>query len=42
LQDEEILDDINVADTDVLMYEVKASDYLKKNNGFGFIERQKK
>lgn len=37
LKDEEIIDDINVADTDVLLYEVFAFSYLKNNNFFAFI-----
>lgn len=41
LQDNEIVEDINVADTDVLLYEIKYSEYLKQNNHFAFIPKQK-
>lgn len=37
LKDEEIIDEINVADTDVLMYEIQAHSFLKNNNYFAFI-----
>ena len=37
----EVVADINVADTDVLLYEVKYNDFLKDNNGFAFIPKQK-
>jgi hypothetical protein len=40
LEDQEILEDINVAESDVLLYEVKAHSYLKNNNCFAFIPKQ--
>lgn len=42
LEDHEIMDEINVAETDVLLYEVKYNEALKNNNYFAFIPRQKK
>lgn len=47
LANDEILEDINVADTDILLYEVQALKHLDKNNHFAFIpkehaQRQKK
>ena len=43
MEDGEIIEDINVAETDVLLYEVKFSDHmLKNNNGFAFTPKQQK
>jgi len=39
LDDNEIVEDINVADTDILLYEVQSVYYLKKNNMFAFIPK---
>lgn len=39
LDDHEIVDEINVADTDVLLYEVKSHSFLKDNNYFAFIPK---
>jgi hypothetical protein len=39
LEDHEVLEDINVAESDVLLYEVKAHSYLKNNNCFAFIPK---
>ncbi len=40
LDNEEILDDINVADNDILLYEIQAHKYLQKNNYFAFIPKE--
>lgn len=32
---------INIADTDTLMYEVRYNEYIKDNHGFAFIPKQK-
>jgi hypothetical protein len=37
LEDQEILENINVAENDILLYEVKYADYLKANNSFAFM-----
>ena len=40
LEDKEVVEDINVADNDVLLYEVQAASWLKKdNNLFAFIPK---
>jgi hypothetical protein len=40
LDEKEVVEDINVADNDVLLYEVQASTWLKKeNNMFAFIPK---
>jgi hypothetical protein len=40
LEEDEVVDDINVAESDVLLYEVQSAPYLKKNNMFAFIPKQ--
>ena len=39
LRDDEIIENINVTDTDVLLYEVQAHSFLKNNNSFAFIPK---
>lgn len=39
LQGSEIVENINVADNDVLLYEVQSVQQLKKNNFFAFIPK---
>lgn len=39
LQDNEVIEEINVADIDVLLYEVQAYPFLKQNNMFAFIPK---
>eukprot|EP00347_Sterkiella_histriomuscorum_P008234 403345866 len=39
LLNEEIIEEINVADNDVLLYEVQSLPYLKNNNMFAFIPK---
>jgi len=40
MEDSEVIEDINVADSDVLLYEVQAHLSLKKNDCFAFIPRK--
>jgi hypothetical protein len=39
LEDNEIVDEINVAENDVLLYEVQSMPFLKKNNMYAFIPK---
>lgn len=39
LQLDEVISNINVADTDILLYEVKYNDYLKENNSYAFTPK---
>ena len=40
MEDSEVIEDINVADSDVLLYEVQAHLSLKKNDCFAFSPRK--
>eukprot|EP00347_Sterkiella_histriomuscorum_P019890 403339921 len=42
LQDSQNLEDINISDQDVLLYEVQSAFFLPKNNKFAFIPKEKK
>lgn len=35
----EVVSNINVADTDILLYEVKYNDFLKENNSYAFTAK---
>ncbi len=39
---DEVAGNINVAEDDVLLYEIQYSEYLKENNYFAFMPKEKK